>query len=111
MTVVAARMQRLAALHLVEKLKLVLEFRIERGIGNMAAGRNVEIMQHQRFCQLRLLAERNRNVTRVDLFAEGTDVGGFERQFRDDGDAVIALLPVQRDVLVAETLETLQRKG
>ena len=48
MAVVAARMQRLARLHLVEELKLVLEFRIERGIGNVAAGRNIEIMQHQR---------------------------------------------------------------
>ncbi len=48
MAVVAARMQRLARLHLVEKLQLVLEFRIERGIRNIAAGRNVEIMQHQR---------------------------------------------------------------
>ena len=46
--VVAARMQRLAGFHLVEELQLVLEFRIERGIGNVAAGRNVEIMQHQR---------------------------------------------------------------
>ena len=35
----------------------------------------------------------------------------LERQPRDDGDAVIALLPVQRDVLIAEPLETLQRKG
>src|SRR6185369_607291 len=31
--------------------------------------------------------------------------------FRDDGDAVIALLPVQRDMLIAETLESLQREG
>jgi hypothetical protein len=30
-------------------------------------------------------------VTRVDLVAEGTDVGRFERQFRDDSYAVIAL--------------------
>ena len=48
MPVVAARMQRLARLHLVEKSQLVVEFRIERGIGNVAAGRHVEIMQHQR---------------------------------------------------------------
>ena len=109
--VVAARMQRLARLHLVEKFQLVIEFRIERGIGNVAAGRNVEIMQHQRLCELRLFAERNRDVTRIDLVAEGADIRGLERQLRDDGDAVIALLPVQRDVLIAEALEALQRKG
>ena len=111
MAVVAARMQRLARLHLVEKFQLVIEFRIERGIGNVAAGRDVEIVQHQRLCELRLFAERHRDVTRIDLVAEGSDIGGLERQFRDDGDAVIALLPVQRDVLIAEALEALQREG
>ena len=47
--VVAARMQRLAGFHLVEEFQLVVEFRIERGIGDVAAGGHVEIMQHQRF--------------------------------------------------------------
>jgi hypothetical protein len=42
--------------------------------------------------------------------AEHADVGGLERQLRNDGDAVIALLPVQRDVVVAELLEALERK-
>src|SRR6478752_6469205 len=50
-------------------------------------------------------------MTRIHLVAEGTDVRGLEWNLRDDGDAVIALLPVQRDVLVAEPLEALQRKG
>jgi hypothetical protein len=50
-------------------------------------------------------------VTRIDLVAEGSDIGGLERQFRDDGDAVIALLPVQCDMLIAETLEPLQRES
>ena len=109
--VVAARMQRLAGLHLVEEFQLVIELRIERGIGNVAAGRHVEIMQHQRFCKLRLLAEGHGDVARIHLVAEGPDVAALERQLRDDGDAVIALLPVQRDVLIAEPLEALARKG
>ena len=108
--VVAARMQRFAALHLVEELQLVLELRIERGIWNVAAGRHVEIMQHQRLRKLRFFPERYRDVPRVDLVAERPDVGRLERQARDDGDAVIALLPVQRDMLIAEPLEALQRK-
>ena len=111
MPVIAARMQGLARLHLVEKLQLVLEFRIERGIRNIAARRNVEIMQHQRLGQLRLFAKRNRDVTRIDLVAEGADIGSLERQFRDHRDAVIALLTIQRDVLIAEAPETLQRKN
>src|SRR3981081_461727 len=82
--VVAARMQRLAGRHLVENPQLVLEFRIERGIRNIAAGGDIEIMQHQRLRQLRLLAERNRDVTRIDLVAEGADIRGLERQFPDD---------------------------
>ena len=110
MAVVAARMQRFARLHLVEKPELVLEFRIERRIGNIAAGRNIEIMQHQRLCQLRPGAERNRDVTRIDLVAKGSDIGGLERQFRDYRDAVITLLSVQRDVLIAKALEPLQGK-
>src|SRR5512140_3861077 len=104
-------MQRLARLQLVEKWKIVLEFRIERGIGDVAAGRNVEIVNDQRLCQLRLLAEGDGNVPRIDLVAEGADIRALERQFRDHGDTVIALLPVQRDMLVAEAPESLQRKG
>jgi hypothetical protein len=56
-------MQRLAGLHLVEKLEFVIEFRIENGIGNVAAGGNVEIMQQQWLRQLCLLAERYRDMT------------------------------------------------
>ena len=50
-------------------------------------------------------------MARIDLVAEGSDIGGLEGQFRDDGDAVITLLSVQRDMLIAETLESLQREG
>src|SRR5258707_15883539 len=110
MAIVAARMQRLARLHLVEKLELVLEFRIERWIRNIAAGRNVKVMQHQWLRQLLLFPKLNRNMARIDLVAEGSDIGGLEWQFRDHRDAVIALLPVQRDVLIAKAPETLQRK-
>ena len=43
--ILAARMQRLAGFHFIEKAKLVLEFRIERRIRNVAARWNVEVMQ------------------------------------------------------------------
>jgi hypothetical protein len=60
--VVATRMQRLTRLHLVEEAKLVIEFLVQRGIGNVATGGDVEIVQHQRLCDLRLLAERYRDM-------------------------------------------------
>lgn len=47
----------------------MLEFRIECGVGNVAASRNVEIMQYQRFASW-AFPERNRDVARVDLVAE-----------------------------------------
>src|SRR3569832_1138410 len=108
--VLAARMQRLAGFHFVEKAKLVLEFRIDRGVGNVAAGGYIEIMQDQRPGKLRTYAELDRDMARVELVAESPDVGLLERQSRDDGDAVIAFLTVQRDVFVAEPLEALERK-
>ena len=46
--IVAARMQRFARLHLIEEAELVFEFRIEHGIRNIPAGRDVKIVQHQR---------------------------------------------------------------
>ena len=47
----------------------------------------------------------------VGLAAEILLAGGLERQPRDDDDAVIALLAVERDVLVAEPPEALEREG
>jgi hypothetical protein len=41
----------------------------------------------------------------VALFAEIVLIDVRERMARDDGDAVIALLPVDRDMLVAEVAE------
>jgi hypothetical protein len=38
------------------------------------------------------------------------DVESFERKAREHHHAVVALLPVERHVLVAEALETLERK-
>ena len=108
--IAAVRMQRIAGRHLVEERELVLEFRIERRIGNVAAGRHVEIVHGHRRLQTGLVAERHRDVPRVDLAAEGPHVGLVEGMPRDDRDPVVALLSVQRDVLVAETLEALQRK-
>src|SRR5262249_31905685 len=108
-TVVAARTQ-LVGFHLVEKAELVLEFRIELWVRYVAARGNVEIVQHERLGELRLLAERNGDMAAIGLVAEAADVDVLEWQSGDDGNSVIALLAVQCDVLVAQTAETLAWK-
>jgi hypothetical protein len=52
-----------------------------------------------------------RDVAAVLLAAVIVDRDALERQPREHRDAMIALLPVQRGVLIAEALEALQREG
>ena len=59
--------------HLVEERELVREFRIDLGIGNVAARRHVEIMQRDRVAQAGALAERHADMTAVGLAAELLD--------------------------------------
>ena len=87
------------------------EFRIERRIGNVAAGRHVEIMHRDRIAQAGAFAEHRGDMAAVLLAAEDLNIGALERQPRYDDDAVIALLAVERDMLVAEPLEALERKA
>ena len=68
-------------------------------------------MDGQRIAEPGLLAQHGADVARVGLAAIALHRLGVERQPRDHGDAVIALLAVQRDVLIAEPLEALARKG
>ena len=68
-------------------------------------------MHRDRIAQPGALAEHRGNMAAVGLAAEALDVEALERQPRQHDDAVIALLAVERDVLVAEPLEALERKG
>ncbi len=104
------RPQQLARAHLVEEGELVGEFRIDRRIGNVAARRHVEIMQRDRVLEAGALTEHDRNVPAVVLAAKRLDRAGLERQPRQHDDAVMAFLAVERDVLVAEPLEALERE-
>ena len=105
-----AGLQHRVIAHLVEEGELVGEFRIDRRIGNVAAGGNIEIVHRDRIAQSGALAEHRGNMPAVGLAAEALDVEALERQPREHDDAVIALLAVERDVLVAEPLEALERK-
>ena len=62
MAVAVARMQRCAGFHFVEKLQFMCELRIERGIGNVAARRYIEIMQRERRSEPGHAAQRHTDV-------------------------------------------------
>src|SRR3974377_547442 len=68
-------------------------------------------MQRELVLQPRFVPEHDGNVATVLLPAESLHVDPLERYARDHRDAVIALLPVERDVLIAEPLEALERKS
>src|SRR5690606_7231458 len=88
--------------------ELMGEFFVLLRIGQVAAGRNVKIVQRDGIPQTRALAERHGDVAAVSLAAEVLVRVRLERQPRDDGHAMIALLTVEGDVLIAESLETLE---
>ena len=93
------------------KRELVGEFLVDRRIGNVAAGRHIEIMQRDRILQPGALTEHDRDVAAIALAAKVADRGRLERQPREHDDAVVAFLAVERDVFVAEPLEPLARKS
>ena len=97
--------------HFIEEAELVLEFRIDLGIGLVAARRDIEIVESDFVFQTGAFSQHHRDVPAIDLAAEVLHVDPLERNARDHGDAVIAFLSVDRDVLVAETLETLHRES
>src|SRR5215470_10139653 len=93
--------------HLIKEAELVLEFRIDLGISLVAAGRDIEIVHGDLVFQTGAFAQHHGDVPAIDLAAEILHVDPLERNARDYGDAVIAFLSVESDVLVAETLEAL----
>jgi hypothetical protein len=107
---VRRRPQVTASTHLIQKRELVGEFPIDRRIRNIAAGRNVEIVQRDRVRQSGPLAERDRDMPAVALAAIVADRRRLERQSRNHHHAVVAFLAVERDVLIAKSLEALARK-
>src|ERR1044071_4833195 len=97
--------------HFIKKVELMLEFRIDPWIRLVAAGGHIKIMQGDLIFQLCALAEHNRNMTAIGLAAETLDIDLLKRHAREHSDTVIALLPIERRLLVPEPLETLDRKG
>ncbi|CDX46437.1 hypothetical protein MPLDJ20_90013 [Mesorhizobium plurifarium] len=93
--------------HLVDEIELVAEFAVDLRVRLVAAGRDVEIMHQHRFAA-RLHPDRQMPAV-VDL-AETPLFHQLDRAAGDGGDAVIALLTVEQDVLVARLAEGLFRE-
>ena len=93
-----------AGLHLAQEIELVGEFRIGLRVGNVAARRDVEIVQLQPGLEL------GRDMAGIVLAAKGEGMGFAERQARENGDAVIALLAIDRLMDIAEVAEDIPRE-
>ena len=73
-------------------------------VGDVAAGRHVEILQ------VEIAAQHHAAVPGIALVAPVLRILGEERQARQDGDAVIALHPVAQDVGIAHRLQRVLRE-
>ncbi len=94
------RLQRL------EKIELVAEFLVERRIGNVAARRHIDIVQHER----PRAVQRHRKMPRMAASANVAALVKCERQTGEGGDAVITLLAGHRDMVEAERPQLELRK-
>src|SRR5262249_35100364 len=65
--------------HLFQEGKLVRELGISRGVGEIAAGRYIQVMNRDGIAKPRAFAEHGRNVPAVALAAKRLDVEAFER--------------------------------
>ena len=90
------------ARHFVEEGELVREFVVDLRVRLVAAGRHVKIMD---FKARGLAAQRRVHVAGIALAAELALPARENGMARDNGDAVIALLAVDRDVLIAELVK------
>ena len=85
--------------HALEEVELVRELGVDRGIGNVAAGRHIEIVD------LHTALQRHAHVPGMALAAEILDAGFAERDFREDRHPVIGLLAVDRLVDIAQLVK------
>ena len=98
------------ARHLVEEIELVGEFVICFTIRFVAAGGHIKIMHGDGVSPRVARREGHGDMARVALFAELALVDGFEGNARGDAHAVIALLPIDRHMGIAQALEVTEGK-
>jgi hypothetical protein len=93
--------------HFRDKAKLVVEFRVDRRIGFIPSGRDIEIVETEFSASG---SEDNADVTAVAYAAKIKRNRFFDGTTRKDRNAVIALLAMDGLMLVAEFAECLSRK-
>ena len=81
------------------------ELRIERRVRQIAAGRHIDIVQGERLCLRGAAIEHDRKMPRMTAPANIAALDSTEGKARENGDAVIALLPCDRHMLEAERAE------
>jgi hypothetical protein len=85
--------------HLVQKREFVREFRVYDRVRLVAASGNIKIVDpDSAVCDL----DRGGDMPRIAHLAKGFSINIAQRQARDNGDAVVTLLSIDRDMLVAE---------
>ena len=90
--------------HLVDEGEFVGEaWYVDFGVRFVAAGRDIEIME---FEPLGMPAQDDMQVARVAFGAKVSLGKGGERNARNDRDAVVTLLPVDRDMGIACVTES-----
>ena len=87
-----------------EEVELVGELRVQARVGDVAAGGDVEVVDH------RARGQAGGDVAGVAAGAEVAVRDLLERQAREDGDAVVGLLAADDDVGVAEGAEAVERE-
>ena len=80
------------------------EFHIRVRVGNIAAGRDVEIME------LDITVEDHMGMARIALQAPVQRIHHLEGNLRQNGDAVIGLHAVEAHMRIAQRLHRLQRE-
>ena len=93
-----------------QELQLVGEFLVHVRVRDIAARRDIEIMDGDAGRRSRFAAQRHRDVPRIGAIAHLHHARFRERETREDGDAVIALLAHMHDERIAKGLQLLQRK-
>ena len=96
--------------HAPQEVQLVIELLVDRGVGFVPSGRDVEIVNCQPRGRPCRVGERDRQMPRVIMAAERAALAAGQRDARDRRDTVVALLAVDRDVLVAECPQIAGRK-
>src|SRR5262245_35880449 len=94
-------------LHFVKEVEFVPKFLIDVGVGLVAASGHIKVVKRNRSFQLRPLSQCYGNMPAINLPAKILNIDLLKWHAREDRNAVIPFLSVERSVFIAQTPETL----